>query len=266
MTKQTGTGSHAERVFRVQRAFGEISGGRVRLRELAHVTGLDDSTVSRILQNGIYSGTFIRHERGVYGLGMSAADLGFQALAYVDNDDATQAALEELHRETDKGYIFLYMKAPFGMGRQCIAMAVGDSDCSEFGMTVRDVLSVTRSLRTGASGRVILAYLPEAMQDTVIASPVPDEAGPGVYRDSAALRESLGVVRDCGYALGYQECMAEWHSVAAPIVWDDSIMGAVLLLKPMDEMPHAPEEYIEATNLAAGRLSRLGGGSWPSST
>lgn len=125
-------------------------------------------------------------------------------------------------------------------------------------MTPRDVLSVTRSLRTGASGRTILAYLPEVLQQRVLAEPVPDQAGPGVYRDNDALVASLAEVRDLGHALGYEECMAGWNSCAAPIMWDGSIMGAVLLLKLKSVMPVAPDSVIEATKEAAAVLSRYG--------
>lgn len=156
------------------------------------------------------------------------------------------------------------MKAPFGgIGRQCIDMAVGDSDLVELGMTPRDVLSVTRSLRTGASGRTILAYLPEVLQQRVLAEPVPEQAGPGVYRDNDALIASLADIRDRGHTLGRQECMANWNSCAAPIMWNDSIMGSMLLLKPAIVMPEVPEQVIEATKHASAQLSRMGGGAWP---
>ncbi|MCW2904024.1 MAG: hypothetical protein JWO67_6289 [Streptosporangiaceae bacterium] len=257
-----GTG-HAERVFRVQQALGELGGGPHSLSEISRATGLDDSTVSRILQSGVYQGLFNRPHRGSYELGTAVGDLGFQALANGPGGDQVHAVLQQLRLVTDGGLVFEYMKAPFGgAGRQCIAMAVGDSDLVELGMTPRDVLSVTRSLRTGASGRTILAYLPSAIQQQVVSEPVPEEAGPGVYVDEAELVASLAEVRDVGYALGYQECMKGWNSVAAPIMYGESIMGTVLLLKPMNIMPHAPQSYIEATKRAAAQLSRMGA-SWP---
>lgn len=257
--------THAERVFRVQRAFAELAGPVHGPGEIAKATGLDDSAVHRILQSGVYQGLFDRVDRGLYRLSTAAAQIGFQALAH-DNlpGDQAHAVLEHLRAETDGGLVFLYMKAPFGgVGRQCIDMAVGDSDLVELGMTPRDVLSVTRSLRTGASGRTILAYLPEVLQRRVPTEPVPEQAGPGVYRDNDELLASLADVRDHGYALGYQECMAGWNSCAAPIMWNDSIMGAMLLLKAMAVMPEAPESVIGATKNAAAQLSRMGGGAWP---
>jgi DNA-binding IclR family transcriptional regulator len=251
-------------VFRVQQAFADLGGDVHGPGELAEKSGLDDSAVFRILQSGVYQGIFERVGRGRYRLGTHTAYLGLHALAHGPGD-AAHAALEDLRETTDGGLVLLYMLAPFGGAqRQCIDMAVGDSDLVELGMTPRDVLSVTRSLRTGASGRSILAYLPEPIQRRVLAEPVPDEAGPGVYRDNDELLRSLADIRDQGHAVGFQECMPRWNSCAAPIMWNDSIVGSVLLLKPSTVMPDPPPLVIEATKMTAASLSRLSSGPWPS--
>ncbi|MEV0369589.1 IclR family transcriptional regulator C-terminal domain-containing protein [Streptomyces sp. NPDC050636] len=257
-SRTSGSG-HAERVFLVQTAFAELGGSAHGPGEIAEFTGLDDSVVYRILQSGIYQRIFERVDRGLYRLRTSAAQLAFTALDHRLDGATSQTVLRELRMATDGGLAFLYMVAPFsGAQRQCVDMAVGDSDLAELGMTPRDVLSVTRSLRTGASGRTILAYLPEVLQQRVLAEPVPDQAGPGVFRDNDALLASLAEVRDLGHALGYEECMAGWNSCAAPIMWDGAIMGAVLLLKLKSVMPVPPESVIEATKEAAAELSRYG--------
>ncbi|WP_107095138.1 IclR family transcriptional regulator domain-containing protein [Streptomyces chattanoogensis] len=256
---RTSGSGHAERVFLVQTAFAELGGYAHGPGEIAEFTGLDDSVVYRILQSGIYQRIFERVDRGLYRLRTSAAQLAFTALDHRLDGDITQTVLRRLREATDGGLAFLYMVAPFsGAQRQCVDMAVGDSDLAELGMTPRDVLSVTRSLRTGASGRTILAYLPQVLQQRVLAEPVPDQAGPGVYRDNDALLASLAEVRDLGHALGYEECMAGWNSCAAPIIWDGSIMGSALLLKPKSVMPQPPEGVVEATKEAAAELSRRG--------
>ncbi|MFI5864717.1 IclR family transcriptional regulator C-terminal domain-containing protein [Streptomyces sp. NPDC051546] len=226
------------------------------------MSGLDDSTVGRILQSGIYTGHFVRPVRGRYDLGSAAADLGFAALSSNDSLSGNEAKeiLHSLRHATNGGLVFLYLKAPFGIaGRQCLDMSVGDSDLEELGMTTRDVLSVTRSLRTGASGRTILAYLSADIQQRVAAEPIPDEAGPGVFQDPEEFLASLAEIRDVGYGLGRQECMKEWNSCAVPIIHHDTIMGAVLLLKPCAVMPEAPASVINATVKAGSDLSALGG-------
>ncbi|MGW7521823.1 IclR family transcriptional regulator domain-containing protein [Streptomyces sp. NPDC054796] len=246
-----------DRFIRVQKAFAHLGGDVHGTGELARAAGLDDSTTSRILQSGVYGGLFERVSRGKYRLGATAAHLGMHALAHAPaKDDSTHTILEELREATEGGLVFQYMLAPFGGAqRQCIDMAVGDSDLVELGMTALDILSVTRSLRTGASGRTILAYLPATLQELVLAEPIPAEAGPGAYRDERELLASLEEVRDRGYALGYEECMPLWNSCAAPIVWGEAIMGVVLLLKPATVMPEAPESVILATKTAASQLS-----------
>ncbi|MFD8079190.1 IclR family transcriptional regulator C-terminal domain-containing protein [Streptomyces sp. NPDC059718] len=257
-------GTRSGRVFAVQAAFTTIGRPTARLAELAKASGLDDSTVSRILQAGVYDGYFIRPERGVYALGPGTARLGFQAsAAYGHDGDAVTTQLQELHRVTDKGLVLLYM-ASFGLTRQCVDMAVGDSDLVELGWTPRDMLSITRSLRVGAPGRAILAYLPQPMQKQVLATPIPARAGPGAFRDDDDLCASLSAIRDTGYAVGYQECLPGWNSVAAPIFWDDSVMGSLLLLKPSEVMPEPPGDYITAVKAAAAALSRSAG-AWPAS-
>lgn len=256
--------NHAERAFLVTQAFISFPGEPIGPGVIAAATGLDDSTVHRILQSGVYSGLFVRSGRGKYQLGSKAADLGFHALTD-DNldDDIVQEILQTLRLKTDGGLAFLYMKAPHkAAARQCVDMAVGDSDLVELGMTPREVLMITRSLRTGASGRTILAYLNEELQRRVLAQPIPEEAGPGVYTDNDELLASLREVRDQGYAIGHQECMRGWNSCAAPVIWHDAIYGAVLLLKPAYVMPEVPQSVIDATVEAGSRLSSLNGG-WP---
>ncbi|MFF7098422.1 IclR family transcriptional regulator C-terminal domain-containing protein [Streptomyces rubradiris] len=101
--------------------------------------------------------------------------------------------------------------------------------------------------------------MPEEIQKKTATGPIPNEAGPGVIQDPDELLVSLAEIRDHGYALGRQECMEGWNSIAAPVIWNDTIWGAALMLKTMDVMPEAPREYITATLTAATRLSQLGG-------
>lgn len=246
-----------DRFIRVQTAFLILGGEEHGTGEIAEAAGLDDSTTSRILSSGVQGGQFERVRRGKYRLGVSAAHLGMHALAHLPaKDKETRAILEELHEATRGGLVFQYMLATIGgVQRQCIDLAVGDSDLTELGMTTLEVLSVTRSLRVGASGRTILAHLPTPLRALVLAEPVPAEAGPGVYRNEEELDASLADIRGNGFALGYEECMPLWNSCAAPIVWCGAIMGAVTVLKPAIVMPEATEPIIEATKAAAAKLS-----------
>jgi DNA-binding IclR family transcriptional regulator len=74
---------------------------------------------------------------------------------------------------------------------------------------------------------------------------------------------SLEVIRDQGYAIGLQECMAMWNTCAAPIMWNDRIVGSVLLLKPAAAMHYPAPSVIEATKTTAAKLSGISSDPWP---
>ncbi|RLU84924.1 IclR family transcriptional regulator [Streptomyces griseocarneus] len=260
-----GTG-HAVRVFRVQQAFAELGGEAHSLRELAGVSGLDDSAVHRILQSGVGHGTFTQVGRGLYRLGSSAARLGIHALLHAPNVDAGEV-LERLRHDTDGGMVFLYSLHSLthfcGAQRQCTDMAVGESDLAEFGLTPRELMTLGRSLRLGASGRVILAHLPGPLQERALAEPVPERPGPGVYLDDDQLLATLPEIRERGYAVGIEECLHGWNSCAAPVFWGGSVMGSVVFLKPTDAMPAPSATDVAAVKAAGAGISRLLDGSAP---
>ncbi|MFD8750065.1 IclR family transcriptional regulator C-terminal domain-containing protein [Kitasatospora sp. NPDC059577] len=249
--------SLAARAFAVQQAFTRLPGDVHPLRAIAGAAGLDDATTHRILQTGVSDGVFEQVGRGRYRLGTGTARAGVQAMAHSPGAASTHGILERLHLATG-GLALLYVLAPFGGAKRlCTDYVIGDLDPAEVGMSAEDVVSVSRSLRTGASGRVILAYLPRTIQDLVLAEEVPPTAGPGVIRDNNALAGTLNEIRQLGFGVGRQECMPGWDSVAAPVLWHDSIMGAVLLLRRSAEMPADLRPLIYHTLKAAESISEL---------
>ncbi|MEU0729473.1 IclR family transcriptional regulator C-terminal domain-containing protein [Streptomyces sp. NPDC006140] len=143
--------------------------------------------------------------------------------------------------------------------RHCVEMAVGDSDLSELGLTHREMVTITRSLRVGASGRSILAHLPEPLRRQVLSEPLPKGVGPGAYRDRDKLLASLADIQKKGYAIGYQEFARGWDSYAAPVIWGDAILGSVLLLKPSSTTPAPRDRYVMAVKVAAAEVCQVFG-------
>lgn len=263
-----GGSAHADRVFRVQRAMTELPGQVHGPGEIAEFTGLDDSTVHRILQSGSHDGTVVREGRGLYRLGAGAAQLGLKAVAHAPNERVSRGLLEDLRASTDGGLVFLYAVAPFGGARkQCLDISVGDSDLSELGLTHRAMIAFSSSLRIGASGRVILAFLPDVIRERALAEPLPYEGGPGAYRDAAELTVSLEKIRRRGFALDWEESAAGWLGCAAPVVWDGLIMGSVLVLKPKSlQVRRSVEAMVKAVRTAAGAFGQSGYGAWSAET
>lgn len=257
-TSHTAGTSHAERVFRVQNAFTQLGGEVHGLAELARASSLDDSTVYRILRSGVQQGAFVQVARGRYRLGPAAARLGTQALTPRLDHDALSECLEQLRLTADGGMVFLYGLTNWGHPqRHCIDMAVGSHDLTELGMPPREIMRVNRSLRIGASGRAILAHLPDNLQHRVLAEQLPPTVGPGVYRDRKQLLASLTEIRVKGYAIGLQECARGWDSFAAPVLWDGTVLGSLGLLKPAHLPAPVRDRCILAVKSATAEVSRL---------
>lgn len=251
MTKGT---AHGKRVFLVQRAFAELEGDAHGPTAIAKETGLDVATVYRILQDGLAAETFIQAGSGRYRLGPGAFRLSMQALSQAPDPEATQAVLDRLQRATG-GLVAYY--AVVGARRICTDYAIGDFDPRSIGIDPFELVKYSRSLRTGASGRVILAHMPVSIQEKVLAEDVPAGVGPGVIRDNERLIESLKDIRETGFAIGRQECMSGWDSVAAPVMWGDTIHGSLLLWMEVSKMPDDPSPLVAATMTAAEMLSHL---------
>ncbi|MFF2747799.1 IclR family transcriptional regulator C-terminal domain-containing protein [Kitasatospora sp. NPDC058048] len=227
--------SHA-RVFALQDAFTQLPGGDQRVLDLAAATGMPDSTVHRILQSGVPGGAFGQVRRGKYRPGPTIIKAAIHAMAHVPGAATTQGILADLHERTGAAAL-LFALAPFGgLRRLCTDYAWGQMDPGELGVFAHPLVTHSRSLRTGASGRVILANLPAPLQQLVFDEELPDDAAPGALRDDRALAASLVEIRRSGYAVGREEVVPGWEAVAAPVMWADVAVGSVVLAKPAGEL------------------------------
>ncbi|QCX77876.1 Bacterial transcriptional regulator [Streptomyces sp. YIM 121038] len=152
------------------------------------------------------------------------------------------------------GIVVFYSLAPVGARRVATDYAKGDYNPNDFGMTAFDMFTVGCSLRTGASGRALLAYVPEDIREIALAEPIPATAGPGAM-DNEELLASIEGIRACGYAIGRQECLPGWNSVAVPALWGNTALGVVLWLRPADEGPGDVTDYVEDVRKAAELIS-----------
>ncbi|WP_162890177.1 IclR family transcriptional regulator [Streptomyces olivoreticuli] len=244
-----------QRAFRVQAAFVALERDVLGPTEIAEATGLDPATVYRVLKAGLFDESFERVGRGRYRLGAGSARLGMRALARTPVDpEAANAALEELHRTAD-GPVGYYIAV--GSKKLLIDSVIGDFDPDDLDLDPLETISIIRSLRTGAAGRAILAYMPASIVVKVLAEPVPDGVGPGVIADNQQLLESLEEVRACGYAVGRQEAVTGWDTIAAPVMWGDTIQGAVAVMVPSTREPQDPGLLVDATLKTARQLTNL---------
>ncbi len=95
----------------------------------------------------------------------------------------------------------------------------------------------------------------------MLAEPVPAGAGPGALAEGK-FRASLEEIRAAGYALGYEE-ITGWGAVAAPVLWGETVYGAISVVKPSSLLTDTPRTVAQ-TVAAADRFSLLvSGGNLP---
>ncbi|MFF2954987.1 IclR family transcriptional regulator [Kitasatospora sp. NPDC057965] len=225
----------AARVFALQEAFTRLGGGDHGVVDLAAATGMPNSTVHRILQSGVPGGAVDQTRRGRYRPGPTVIKAAIHAMAHVPGAETTQGILADLHERTGAAAL-LFTLTPFGgLRRLCTDYAWGRMDPGELGVFAHPLVTQSRSLRTGASGRAILAHLPAPLQRLAFDEGLPDDAAPGALLDNRALAASLAEIRHTGYAIGREEVVPGWEAIAAPVMWGDVAVGSVALAKPAGE-------------------------------
>ncbi|MEV3857627.1 IclR family transcriptional regulator C-terminal domain-containing protein [Streptomyces sp. NPDC050095] len=252
--------SQAERVTRVLTAFVDLPGETHTLKAIAASAGLHPAVVHRILGIVMRMGWVEQPEpRGPYRLGAHAAHFGVGALASWYEQVDPHQALVDLQTECG-GFVFYYTRGLVGPRprRFCTDFAAGGQSIDIFGLSAQAIFTTGVSLRTGASGRVLLAYAPEELLARALEEPVPEMAGPGAMTD-AEVKASLRQVRAQGYAVGRQECVAGWDSVAVPTFSGDSALGVVLFFQATGSVPGDITDYVARVQRAAHLISLSAG-------
>ncbi|CAM5305781.1 IclR family transcriptional regulator domain-containing protein [Streptomyces abikoensis] len=240
-----------EKVLLVLSSFSKLEGEAHFLAEIEQAAGLDKDATLRAVKAGCKMGILEKVGHGRYRLGAALAMLGMQTMAYTPDPPAVEAALKSLSQETG-GLTSFY--AASGNSRYCMSFVPSEQHKMERNWL--DMVHLSRSLRTCASGRVILAHVPPFVRAKVLAEAIPEGAGPGTL-DSAALEASLEDIRARGYAIGREECVEGWDSIAAPVQRGTLISGAALLRLPSMAMPQDLRPLIRATVKTAALLSLL---------
>ena len=204
------TGKPAIRhVAAVERALAVLdavaAGGEIGTNELARRTGINASTVSRLLATLAARG-FVRHveESGRYQLGPRLVQLGSAALAGLDLRELARPALTSLAAAT---------------GETATLSVPGEPDAItiDFVQSSSSVQSVARVGRPSvahatATGKVALAFG---------AAELPGGALEGyterTITDRDALATELAVVREKGFAQALREREDDLNAIAAPV-------------------------------------------------
>ena len=186
-------------------------------------------------------------EGGPYDLGPYALALGASALARLDLREVAEPAMRRFHAVTGEG---IYLSVWSGQAPVIVSRLDG---ARALPLTIR--VGYALPLETSATGRVFLAFLPEAMRQA--------EAAPGRGPTAAAgLGRILQAVRHHGLARADSLIYTGLNAVAAPVFdHEGRLAGTLTALGPAGELDTRLEGIIARTIAeAAGATSTALGG------
>jgi IclR family acetate operon transcriptional repressor len=187
-----------------------------------------------------------------YGLGHAALRLGRGSYGHLELRARALPHLRVLHRDTWETVTLTVL-----VGRERVYV---DQLVSPQEIKLAVELGRPFPLHAGASGRAILAYLPEETREALLAEPL-ERLTTETVVDPAALRLLLQRIRGSGVAVSRSERQEGAASVAAPVFDAHGIAGAMSVCGPEYRFDAAAvARYEPQVRMAAAQLSRELGG------
>lgn len=218
--------------------------------EIARRLDLAKSVVHRTLTALAESGLVSReHDGARYRLGPRAVELGMAALGAPDIRTLALPVMQELVGETRESSAASVLA---GKERLYVAQVEGPQD-------IRMSVEIGRRfpLYAGASGKAILASLPEAEIARYLELHKLEPLTKRTVRDKGALSEELEAARQRGYAASRGERDTWAAAVAAPLFNSHRVVGAISICGPESRVSEAlVPRYGELVVAAAARLSQ----------
>jgi DNA-binding IclR family transcriptional regulator len=242
------------RAFQILGWMAGAEGDAWALGEIAAGVGMHPATVHRVLAQLVEEGLVRQDPGGAYGLGLAFLRLAWQASGRASLRDAAGPALQRLSEDTgETAWLALYEPSR----RQMIFAAAVESP-----QPIRHVRPVNEWLPVhgGASGRALLAFLPEAEREAIVDAGL-EAVTENTVTDPDALRRALADVRRRGYAVSRGERVLGGVGVAAPVLARDGrLLGAVGVGVPEQRYRKSDEPRLaERVIAAAGEVARAAG-------
>jgi IclR family pca regulon transcriptional regulator len=183
------------------------------IADIADELGMSRSTTHRYMITLVELGYLEQGGSRKYRLGLRVTDLGMSALNSMSLREYARPDLEKLRQETRftvnlailDGSEILYVDRVRGS-------RPGQSKI-DFALHVGSRLPASCT----ALGKLLLAYLPDAEQEALIASLKLAKGGPNAITSKKALKAELGQISEKGLAVDDEEIAAEVQAIAAPV-------------------------------------------------
>ena len=185
----------------------------VSLTDISAEVRLTISTTHRILR-GLEARDFVQRDplTGDYSVGPSIMRLAQSALAQTADGDLALLALPRMQRlrETTKETVGFHVVN--GLRRMCLAELPSHEP-----IRMASGVGASYVLGVGASGKAILAHLPDETVEQVVATKE-FQTRSSIGTTVAAVQKALATVRRDGHAISFGETFSGASAIALPIV------------------------------------------------
>jgi DNA-binding IclR family transcriptional regulator len=237
----------------VSRALSMLStladaGGPVTIKEVAEKMALPPSTVHRLLQLMRTEG-FVAAlpDSRQYTVGSELYRVSARVVNAMKAPELAQRFIQTIASRFDETVLFGFYLA--AQGALCFAARADGKQVLKYQIDLHQPLSLV----WGASGKAILAFLPDKTVSEILAveGPSPSEGKPAP--SLGELRKALQVIRSRGYAMSESEKLPGARGISAPVFGPDGVIGCICLTSPEARMPHGSIEEIGRAIAATAR-------------
>jgi DNA-binding IclR family transcriptional regulator len=217
------------------------------LSEISRTTGLSLTTAHRLIAELVSWGGLERDADGQYRVGLRLFELG--ALAPRGNG-LVETALPYLQDLYEASHENVRMGVRVGSEVMFIAHLAGRTS-----VPLRTRAATRLPMPTTGVGLVLLAYAPEDVFQSVLASPLP-KFTPYTVASESELRQLLNQVRRDGYAICDRQMTDHAVAVAAPVRSPSGEVIAAVSVAVHGDGPQAVRGLTAAIQVTARRISR----------
>jgi DNA-binding IclR family transcriptional regulator len=227
--------------------------------ELARETGLARSTLSRLVR--FLSGRgYLLERHGRYTLGFTAIDLGRRAQSQFNLVDLAQDLIAELAAATSETVILTgYDEA------HAHVVCLAQIPSRQGGLRVFESIGTAYPLHSGATAKAVLAFLPQARIEAVLAGDL-TPVNPALVANAKRLRADLQKIRRDGFAITYEETYPGVTGVGVPLLTPrGEPLGSIAVAGPTNRMDEASiassaKALLDVGRRIAERLAGTNGG------
>ena len=247
------TGREAGSLPRAARILSHLAGhrGNLSIREMSEALDIPRSTLHRVLHSLENLGFLETTETGNYTWGAELRRIAGAVLQTKELNRLAAPVLRHISLQLNETSLLSIYDAKT-CGLVFVEQAQGDQP-----IRYHPTLNVPRPVYAGASGRSIMAFLPPAEIDRIIANglrPLTEDT----ITDVGKLKQMLATVRAKGYAISKGERTVGAVGIGCPILGSEGwAIGGVMVTIPEYRYKKSMEKkIISAVRDGAARISR----------